>query len=336
MATAFLEKAKYFEGCGARDFRMEEEGGACVLSDVHVGCTASNDGNVLSTFVLRRVGSDEKEMASITMDEDGDPILTRRTRGDSKDCLTLEHSLATPLATVGLQIWRGCLLMVDYIAHNEHRFSQRNVLELGCGVGLVSLVVGKVARQVLATDIAFVLELCQRNVHRNADFLGSSGASTVHVRKLDWLVDPGDVPLTSEPFSWTVEERQSLKNLDFILAADVIYDIELVDALFRWLHYLLSVNRSVVILISLEKRINFSLAALQPVSTAYDHFRECVQQLVDCNCPMHDEDCFSVQRVSTDTLPLSIEYERCPQLELWELTTVTVEQVKQQSQHSQQ
>lgn len=42
---------------------------------------------------------------------------------------------------VGLQIWRGSLLLADWLLHHAHSFSPQDaILELGSGVGLTAIV----------------------------------------------------------------------------------------------------------------------------------------------------------------------------------------------------
>lgn len=53
--------------------------------------------------------------------------------------LHAEHALSTPLSDVGQQVWRGALLMADYVVHNREQFKGSTVLEVGAGVGVVSI-----------------------------------------------------------------------------------------------------------------------------------------------------------------------------------------------------
>lgn len=56
-------------------------------------------------------------------------------------CLPIEHHQTTALDLVGLQIWRGALLLADWLLHNGGTFSKDSVLlELGSGVGLTSII----------------------------------------------------------------------------------------------------------------------------------------------------------------------------------------------------
>lgn len=65
-------------------------------------------------------------------------------------CLT-EHSVSTELDLVGLQVWRGALLLADYILSHPDSFRNQTILELGSGVGLTSIVASYLAREVICT-----------------------------------------------------------------------------------------------------------------------------------------------------------------------------------------
>jgi predicted nicotinamide N-methyase len=63
-----------------------------------------------------------------------------------------EHSYSTTLDLVGRQIWRGALLLGDFILHHGSSLLQdHTVLELGSGVGLTSIVAAMFASEVICT-----------------------------------------------------------------------------------------------------------------------------------------------------------------------------------------
>lgn len=62
-----------------------------------------------------------------------------------------EHKASTTLKLVGLQVWRGALILADFILHNNDIFHDKNVLELGSGVGLTSIAAALYAKEVIAT-----------------------------------------------------------------------------------------------------------------------------------------------------------------------------------------
>lgn len=66
----------------------------------------------------------------------------------------LEHSVSTELQHVGLQVWRGALLLADYILSNPDLFTDKIILELGAGVGLTSIVASFLAKEIICTGNA--------------------------------------------------------------------------------------------------------------------------------------------------------------------------------------
>ncbi|GAB4817802.1 hypothetical protein N2152v2_004848 [Parachlorella kessleri] len=126
----------------------------------------------------------------------------RRETQVSGQKLTVHHGLATPLSLVGLQVWRGALLLGDYILHNRRVFTGSTVLELGAGPGVAGLLAARFAEEVILTDAdRRTLDNCQANVNCN------SGSARVRVRRLDWTQPPdwlaagnaGEQPTTGPP-----------------------------------------------------------------------------------------------------------------------------------------
>jgi predicted nicotinamide N-methyase len=102
------------------------------------------------------------------------------------------------------ELWPSALALADVVAGRDVR--GLDVLELGCGLGLPSLVAARGGARVLATDWADdALELLRANAARNGIDL--------ETRKLDWR-EPG-----------------ALGTFDLVLAADVLYERRYVDVL---------------------------------------------------------------------------------------------------------
>ena len=78
-----------------------------------------------------------------------------------------EHSYSTTLDLVGRQIWRGALLLADFILHHGPSLLQgRTVLELASGVGLTSIVAAMFATEVICTgDMNFIVFLYTASWH---------------------------------------------------------------------------------------------------------------------------------------------------------------------------
>ena len=73
-------------------------------------------------------------------DSDGDLDLPRRSDTLAERKLLLEHKMTTDLADVGLQVWRGSLLLADYLLHHHQQLCDKTILEVGSGTGLASIV----------------------------------------------------------------------------------------------------------------------------------------------------------------------------------------------------
>lgn len=186
----------------------------------------------------------------VEVDEDGDMCLPRRHR----TCVVyhIRHAMATPLGEVGLQVWSAALLLADFIMSRGSELMGRTILELGAGVGLVSLVAASFAALVFCTDIQDqILANCQQNVQLN------SCGDKVRVRWLDWTVP---FAYTGEDdFAWKPTELAS--RIHVILAADVVYIDSMTDAFTECLFHLLRRHQATAY-VAVERRINFSLEEL--------------------------------------------------------------------------
>uniref|UniRef100_A0AAG5DM58 Methyltransferase-like protein 22 n=1 Tax=Anopheles atroparvus TaxID=41427 RepID=A0AAG5DM58_ANOAO len=200
------------------------------------------------------------EQPSIQIDEDGDLIVERRKKG----AIDIEHRKSTKLDLVGLQIWRGALLLADYILHNERKFKQSHILELGSGVGLTSIVASIYAREVICTDIDIggLLDLIRGNLERNAHL--KNPHCRVDVSELDFKVSYQDYPR---------QLKDQLQHVQYVIAADVIYDDDITEAFVRTIvSLLLELPKLKAIYIALEKRYVFTLEDMDSVAPCYDYF----------------------------------------------------------------
>ena len=73
-------------------------------------------------------------------DRDGDLDLPRRHESLAERRLLLSHRMTSELREVGLQVWRGSLLLADYLLHHQQQLCDKTVLEVGSGTGLASIV----------------------------------------------------------------------------------------------------------------------------------------------------------------------------------------------------
>lgn len=200
--------------------------------------------------------------------------------------MDLQHRSATGLKHVGQQLWRGALLLSEAILARRDELRGRTLLELGAGLGLASIVAARVARpaRVIVTDMddEAVLDLARANVAANVGSREEKRVDVV-VRALDWEKEEGG--------SGGGGDDDGIGDLDgdgavgVILAADVVYDDRLTDALFAVLRRLLwpplaggptpnKTRPAPYCLLALERRPVFSSAHMRVIAPGYDRFRE--------------------------------------------------------------
>ncbi|XP_007937803.1 methyltransferase-like protein 22 [Orycteropus afer afer] len=282
------------------------------------GAQLDEDGD-LDVVRRPRAASDpprDKVHPVILTQEEDDGMGDEAQAGSLCSVVRIEHTMATTLEDVGKQVWRGALLLADYILSQQDLLRGRTVLELGAGTGLASIIAATVAQTVYCTDVgADLLAMCQRNIDLNGH-LTATGGGVVKVRELDWLKE--DLCTDPEvPFSWSEEEISDLYNhTTVLLAAEVFYDDDLTDAVFRTLSRLTrKLKKSCTVILSVEKRLNFTLRHLDVTCEAYDHFRASLHTLERL---ASGEVRLAVEPVEA-SFPQHLAYERIQQLELWKI-----------------
>ncbi|KXJ26659.1 Methyltransferase-like protein 22 [Exaiptasia diaphana] len=211
---------------------------------------------------------DHGSINTVMKDDEGDFVVDRGIKYDNEPCdvIIIEHQLATVLKDVGLQVWRGALLLADYLLENEDMFAGCYGLELGAGVGLCSVVLGRVASAVFCTDFGDdVLRNCHKNAEMNAHLYKNTSVNkdegqvspVVKVRELDWtkgIILSSTSNGMEECYRWSKTDTDELKKVTVFFAADVIYDDKLTDALFNQVLHLLQQNQQATFYLSIEKR----------------------------------------------------------------------------------
>ena len=74
------------------------------------------------------------------------------------DALLSAHFRSTSVSLVGLQVWRGSLLLADYLLANHSDLDMANarVIELAAGTGMTSIVSAALgAKSVLCTGVGY-------------------------------------------------------------------------------------------------------------------------------------------------------------------------------------
>ena len=140
---------------------------------------------------------------------------------------------------LGLDIWPGALALCHYLSLNIHIVAQRNVLELGAGVGLPGLLAAKLGahRPVVLTDYqSQVVGYYPTNVSLNG-----LTPEDVQGQVLDWTKIKDISPSLQESFH-------------VLLAADAIYEERFVEPLINSIIALLNVDFGCVIMAHQTRR----------------------------------------------------------------------------------
>ena len=132
------------------------------LSEVHVrAAPVEQGGEGLTTEFAFRGSRDLDEVPPACMDADGDMDVVRpskkrarngSTHASAGGVLRIQHALATPLSTVGLQVWRGALLLSEWLLSQVELVHDRTLMDLGAGCGLTSLVASVIGARALTAD----------------------------------------------------------------------------------------------------------------------------------------------------------------------------------------
>ncbi|VDO96339.1 unnamed protein product [Soboliphyme baturini] len=201
-----------------------------------------------------------------------DKRRTQAVASNQRPCLTIDGYYGTTLEKVGLQVWKGSLLLSELAFARRQCLSCETVLELGCGVGMAAIALAINGANVFATDYdSEVLEFCTRNIEKNASLFDPGN---IRVRRLNWRTfDPAKRPEATDHFDFTEDEWTKMINCKFICAADALYDFKLNEALFSVITELCKFGKK-TIYFSLEKRLVFTAHSLGVSSPFYEHFEE--------------------------------------------------------------
>ncbi|XP_010538019.1 PREDICTED: methyltransferase-like protein 22 isoform X3 [Tarenaya hassleriana] len=328
---------------------MEDEEEFEVMSEVHLGCPPDSHGPHLSRFVISPpleaessrfhklfiCESSPSNDQSIALDEDGDLVLPRRRmfakqtgRFAHSFTLTIQHSITSTLRDVGLQVWKAELVLSDFVLHKmctSSDFDGTVSLEIGCGTGLVGILLARVAKVVFLTDYGDeILDNCAQNVKINSPLLNP--LAVVNVRELDWM---GQWPLQNslsdckdpKRYSWSSLDLEQVKSATFVYAADVIYKDDLTVALFSKIERLMSMGSKKVLYLALEKRYNFSMDEMEVVANGYACFRRNVREGQEEETK---EAKLVGKRIDITEIPQYVKgYERGQDVELWEIRSAS-------------
>ncbi|KAG7273683.1 hypothetical protein CRUP_017436, partial [Coryphaenoides rupestris] len=169
--------------------------------------------------------ADDAELAASIMAHHSRPslILTEVWEGYSFTGLQIRIKESTDL--YGAVLWPSAMVLCHFLETNasQYNLEDKQVLELGAGTGLVTIVSSLLGAKVTSTDLPEVLGNLSYNVHRNTR---DRCKYTPVVTELSW--------------GHQLEERfpRSTHRYDYVLAADVVYHHPFLQELLDTLEHL--------------------------------------------------------------------------------------------------
>ncbi|KAH7097537.1 S-adenosyl-L-methionine-dependent methyltransferase [Auriculariales sp. MPI-PUGE-AT-0066] len=155
--------------------------------------------------------------------------------------------------TTGLRTWGASLMMCQYLQQRPEVVRGKAILELGCGAGLLGLVVSQLgAQSVTLTDCRNdVLQQCRRNADLPPNITSQANIATA---LLDWSeADDSDDGGPIGEFA-----RSSL--VDLIIGTDIVYAVEIIPALVQTLKVFLqhaSSLKEIIIALTVRREETF-------------------------------------------------------------------------------
>lgn len=141
-----------------------------------------------------------------------------------QDTVVIEETprVISALGTTGMRTWEAALYLSAYLNLRNINLEQQRVCELGAGTGLVGLALAKYyhrciapVRQIVFTDISIdLLEKIQKTLASNHI---SMTDPSIAIRQLAW----GTTNVSDQNF------EQHPPDVDYLVAADVIYDSDM-------------------------------------------------------------------------------------------------------------
>ncbi|KAL9658506.1 hypothetical protein ABK040_006046 [Willaertia magna] len=159
-----------------------------------------------------------------------------------------------PFSNVGLAMWTSGFLLIEFILQNLELFKNKNILELGSGIGLTGIVLYKILKEqergtIMVSDYLDIIlencDFCSKNLNQietNME-ITTIANDKLNILKLDW-----------NNLNTLQNIQQTVKNIDILLAADVVYDVEVIDCLAEMTSEIFKSNPQIKIIFFVTKR----------------------------------------------------------------------------------
>ena len=134
-----------------------------------------------------------------------------RPSGISKQLTLLEDPTGSLAGGNGATLWDSSLALTNFLTYHyaDTDLSNKHVLELGAGVGLVGMALASMGANVVVTERDMALPLLRRNVDRNAEVTGGR----VEVAVLSW---------SGEVMQKLIKAREN-DPFDIVVGSDLIF-----------------------------------------------------------------------------------------------------------------
>ena len=239
--------------------------------------------------IIPKLLSSSDTSSKAVFDDDGDLV---RDSNEEEIEFVIKHKLSTDLNGVGYQVWRGALLMSDYIIANiGNGFKKKSVLEIGAGTGLASIALSRFCsdNSIYTTDLPELVDLLKENLHSN-------NSKNVEV-----------FPLDLKDFTKDTKFRE----IDIVIGADVIYDNDVTDGVINFLQWILddSSRGNLEFIFTIDKRYIFTIDDMETVAPSYEYF---MSQLTDLDQTGAWN--IKIEEIPADQIHQTFCYERSPDL----------------------
>lgn len=170
---------------------------------------------------------------------------------DSRTCISLKESKnIISQGTTGLHCWQAAQALADWCLSHSEDLKGKRVLELGSGVGLTGITTVlccELQRYIFSDCHSAVLNALCENVllnlstptDKDCHTVVGNNTKTVQNTLLEIKHKNTDVAVMNLP--WADITKETVSEVDFVLAADVVYDssifIDLCQALKNLLHH---------------------------------------------------------------------------------------------------
>ena len=105
------------------------------------------------------------------------------------------------------ELWPAAVGLSEYLAAHPAQIKGKRILEIGCGLGLPSLVAARMGAEVVASDyLADAVAFAQKNAERN-------GIEKIRFKTLDWRKAEGEGPFDVLMASDVAYERSQFEHL---------------------------------------------------------------------------------------------------------------------------